>query len=49
VIQELSQVLWYAAEVCSVLSVNFADVAKINILELAQRKKDGTLKGDGAR
>lgn len=47
VVKELGGVLWYLAETASVLGLNLADVAKLNLAELADRKARGKLRGDG--
>jgi len=44
---ELGGVLWYVAEVCSVLGLNMGDVAIWNLEQLASRKERGVLGGSG--
>jgi len=46
-IDELGDVLWYAAMVARELDVALADVACINIGKLESRRIKNTLKGDG--
>jgi len=45
--KELGDVLWYVAQLCTELDLSFDEVAKYNIEKLAERKKIGTLHGDG--
>jgi NTP pyrophosphatase (non-canonical NTP hydrolase) len=44
---EIGDVLWYAAQLCTVLQMNMSSVANANLEKLAKRKQDGTLKGSG--
>jgi NTP pyrophosphatase (non-canonical NTP hydrolase) len=44
---ELGDVLWYAAEVATVLDVNLADVAERNIRKLQSRAERGVIQGSG--
>ena len=44
---ELGDVLWYVAEVGTVLDVNLDDVAARNLEKLRSRAERGVLKGSG--
>ena len=44
---ELGDVLWYAAEVATVLDVELGDVAERNIAKLRSRAERGVLQGSG--
>ena len=44
---ELGDCLWYIAALCRDLNVNMGEVAKNNLDKLQDRKKRGTLKGNG--
>jgi NTP pyrophosphatase (non-canonical NTP hydrolase) len=44
---ELGDVLWYVAEVATVLDVNLDDVAARNLEKLRSRAERGVLKGSG--
>jgi NTP pyrophosphatase (non-canonical NTP hydrolase) len=44
---ELGDVMWYLAQLCTVLEVNMSTVAKKNLDKLAARKEAGTLSGNG--
>jgi NTP pyrophosphatase (non-canonical NTP hydrolase) len=44
---ELGDVLWYVAQMCSVLKTNMGVVANKNIEKLALRKQANTIKGSG--
>lgn len=45
--EELGDVLWYVAEVATVLELRLNTVAHANILKLRKRAEAGMLKGDG--
>lgn len=45
--KELGDVLWYVAAMCSELGLDMNDVAEANIAKLLQRRKYGTIQGDG--
>ncbi len=45
--KELGGVLWYVAEVASVMGIDLAAIAALNLAQLHSRKKRGTIKGDG--
>jgi NTP pyrophosphatase (non-canonical NTP hydrolase) len=47
IIKELGGVLWYVAAVCSEINASIAEVAAVNLRELASRAERGTLSGDG--
>lgn len=47
-IDELGDVLWYAAQVATELGVNLSDVAKRNQEKLYSRKERGVIAGDGS-
>lgn len=44
---ELGDVLWYIAQLCTELNLKMDDVASTNIQRLLSRKERGTLHGDG--
>lgn len=44
VMDELGDVMWYVAALCSELDLNFEAVLSQNVTKLAQRKAEGTLK-----
>ena len=44
---EVGDCLWYIAALCRDLNVNMGEVAKNNLDKLQDRKKRGTLKGNG--
>jgi NTP pyrophosphatase (non-canonical NTP hydrolase) len=46
IIDELGDVLWYAAALASDIGISLDDVAAANLEKLAKRAGDGTLKGD---
>jgi NTP pyrophosphatase (non-canonical NTP hydrolase) len=46
VILELGDVLWYAAQIASLLDTRLSTVMEKNLLKLQQRQTAGTLKGD---
>lgn len=45
-IDEVGDVLWYAAQLASELGISLAELAQRNLDKLSQRQKDGQLKGD---
>lgn len=45
--KELGDVLWYVARACDELDLDLEDVAVTNIARLEERKKHGTLHGEG--
>lgn len=47
IIKELGDVLWYVAVMADYLSVDFEEVAKINLDKLQSRKQRGTSRGSG--
>ena len=46
-IGELGDVLWFVSGVCKVLGLPLEDVADANLAKLAERKKNGTIIGNG--
>lgn len=46
-LEEVGDMLWYAAELLTVLGVKMGDVAEMNIEKLADRAKRGALHGSG--
>lgn len=46
--KEVGDVLWYVAELCTIMGWSFSELASKNLQKLAKRKDDGTLKGDGS-
>ena len=46
-IGELGDVLWFVSGVCDVLGISLEDVAEANLAKLAERKKNGTIIGNG--
>ena len=47
VAEELGDVLWYLAQICTELDLSLTDVAEANIKKLYSRQKRGTIQGDG--
>lgn len=45
--KELGDVLWYCAELATVIGVSLGDVAEANLRKLTARKCSGTLGGSG--
>ena len=45
--QELGDVLWYVAQIASLLNVELADIASMNIKKLLDRQKNDTIQGSG--
>ena len=45
--KELGGVLWYAAELCTILGLTLDSVAAGNIAQLGDRQARGVIKGDG--
>lgn len=46
--KEVGDVLWYVAEICTIMGWSLSELASKNLEKLAKRKDDGTLKGDGS-
>ena len=46
-IGELGDVLWFVSGICNVLGIPLEDVAEANLAKLAERKKNGTIIGNG--
>ncbi len=47
ILDEVGDVLWYAAQVCTELNASLGQVAQANLSKLAQRAEEAKLKGDG--
>jgi len=47
IVAEIGDVLWYVAEIASVLGFSLEEVATLNAVKLRNRQAAGTLKGDG--
>lgn len=45
--KELGDVLWFLAEVCTVLGTDFESIAEKNLAKLASRKQRGVIHGEG--
>ncbi|MDT8307173.1 MAG: nucleoside triphosphate pyrophosphohydrolase family protein [Anaerolineae bacterium] len=45
--QELGDVLWYLAQICTELDLSLSEVASANLTKLFSRLDRGTLYGDG--
>ena len=45
--KELGDVLWFIAELCTVLNVDMGTIAQINLDKLASRKARGVIHGNG--
>lgn len=45
---EIGDCIWYLAQICSELELNFSDVACKNLEKLFKRKDEGKLNGDGS-
>lgn len=46
-IGEIGDVLWFVSGICEVLGLSLEDVADANLVKLAERKKNGTIIGNG--
>lgn len=46
-IGEIGDVLWFVSGICKVLGLSLEDVAEANLAKLAERKKNGTIIGNG--
>lgn len=46
-IGEIGDVLWFVSGICEVLGMSLEDVAEANLAKLAERKKNGTIIGNG--
>ena len=44
---ELGDVLWYLAEICTCMDIDFEEIAKANIEMLASRLERNKISGDG--
>ena len=47
IIGEIGDVLWFVSGICDVLGISLEDVAESNLAKLAERKKNGTIIGNG--
>lgn len=47
IMKEAGDVLWYIAVLSRAISVPLEDIAQANLEKLAQRRRNGTLKGSG--
>lgn len=47
ILDELGDVLWYAARLAAALGADLNDVAKYNLDKLSDRKQRGVISGDG--
>ena len=45
--KELGDVLWFVAELCTVMEVDMSEVAAINLQKLASRQARGVINGSG--
>ncbi|MEN9936556.1 MAG: hypothetical protein RLZZ387_3135 [Chloroflexota bacterium] len=45
--QELGDVLWYLAQICTELNLSLSDVAAANLEKLFSRLERGQIRGDG--
>lgn len=45
--QELGDVLWYLAQICTELDISLQEVAEANLVKLFDRLERGVIKGDG--
>lgn len=45
--QELGDVLWYMAQICTELNLSLQEVAESNLTKLFSRLERGQIKGDG--
>ena len=47
IIKELSDILWYLANICTELGVDFNQIPKTGLEKIEERVKRGTLSGEG--
>src|SRR3989304_2613411 len=47
ILDELGDVLWYAAQICEVLGGELNEVATVNVNKLLARKEKNTIQGSG--
>jgi NTP pyrophosphatase (non-canonical NTP hydrolase) len=45
--QELGDVLWYLAQICTELDLSLQEVAEANLIKLFSRLERGQIRGDG--
>ncbi len=44
---ELGDILWYLAELCTVMNISLEDIAKSNVEKLSDRAARGVIRGSG--
>lgn len=47
ILKELSDVLWYLANICTELGIDFEEIPKIGLKKIEDRVERGTLPGEG--
>jgi NTP pyrophosphatase (non-canonical NTP hydrolase) len=47
IMNEVGDVLWYAARLCDALGFELEDVLQVNYAKLTKRKDNGTIQGSG--
>jgi len=47
IVKELSDILWYLANICSELGVDFSEIPEVGLKKIEGRLKRGTLSGEG--
>lgn len=47
IVNEIGDIMWYIAQLCTELNISLEAVALNNLKKLAKRKDNGTLKGSG--
>ncbi|MFZ2663765.1 MAG: nucleoside triphosphate pyrophosphohydrolase family protein [Patescibacteria group bacterium] len=47
IIKEISDILWYLANICTELGVDFNEIPKVGLKKIEDRLKRGTLQGSG--
>lgn len=46
--KEVGDVLWYVAELCTIMGWSLSELASKNLEKLSKRQSEGTLKGSGS-
>lgn len=46
--KEVGDVLWYVAEICTIMGWSLSELASKNLEKLSKRQSEGTLKGSGS-
>lgn len=46
ILDEIGDVLWYVAELCTTIGIPIEEVARANLAKLKRRNEEGTIKGD---